>query len=95
MLLIESGNGSKGMVSKDSEEEMSIRVKEVDRVPPCSVSNAFSLGMSFCYCNFHLLRTIPFSIEVIEFSPLSVFKAGARGPIGLPVDWLFDRSVSE
>jgi len=78
------------MVSKDSEEEMSIRVKEVDRV-----SNAFSLGMSFCYCNFHLLRTIPFNVEVIEFSPLSVFKAAARGLICLPVDWLFDRSVSE
>ena len=90
MLLIGSGNGSKGMVSKDSEEEMSIRVKEVDRV-----SNAFSLGMSFCYCNFHLLRTIPFSVKVIEFSPLSVFKAATRGVIGLPVDWLFDRSVSE
>jgi len=83
------------MVSKDSEEEMSIRVKEADRVPPCSVSNAFSLGMSFCYCNFHLLRTIPFNVEVIEFSPLSVFKAAARGLICLPVDWLFDRSVSE
>jgi hypothetical protein len=75
------------MASKDS-EEMSIRVKGVDRVPPCSVSNAFSLGMSFCYCNFHLLRTTPFSVEVIEFSPLSVFKAAVRGMIGLPVDWL-------
>jgi len=51
--------------------------------------------MSFCYCNFHLLRTIPFSVEVIEFSALSVFKAAARGLIGLPADWLFDRSVSE
>jgi hypothetical protein len=65
------------MASNDSEEEKPIRVKEVDRVPLCSVSNAFSLGMSFCCCNFHLLRTIPFSVEVIEFSPLLVFKAAA------------------
>jgi hypothetical protein len=51
--------------------------------------------MSFCYCYFYLLRTIPLSVEVIKFSPLSVFKTAARGLIGLPVDWLFDRSVSE